>query len=605
MRRLFGLVRPYRWDLLLSIALAIGAQLAGLAIPWLTGRVVDDAIREEDTQQLWVLIGLILLAGAVRFGLMVVRRFVAGRMAVTVEYDLRNRLYDHLQTLSFSFYDRNQTGQLMSRATVDLSAVRVFLSYGLLFLSQHIITVFAVTALLLVIDPVLALVGLAITPLLVGVATRYSRVSHPVLTDVQQRLADVTTQAEENVVGVRVVKAFGQEERETARFRERAEDVFDANIKATRQRAAYLPLLEFLPTLAVAAVLLIGGRAVVSGRITLGDFVTFTLLLGMLVFPLRMLGMWIGQAQRAVASGARIFAVLDERREVDDAPQARGLPDGGGAIRFEDVEFAYAGGRTVLRGIDLDVPAGTTVALIGPTGCGKTTLAGLVPRFYDVTGGRVLVDGVDVRELRLDDLRRSVGVVSEDTFLFSATIRENIAFGAPDATDEQVRRAAQRAQALPFIEALPAGFDTMVGERGLTLSGGQRQRIAIARALLIDPRILILDDATASVDASTEARIKAALREVMRGRTTIIIAHRLSTIALAERIVVLDAGRIDADGDHESLLVENAIYREIHEHGLVDRTFVDLDGDRVLTSVDEDDQRAISAAARERRGRLG
>ena len=325
----------------------------------------------------------------------------------------------------------------------------------------------------------------------------------------------------------------------------------------------------------------------------------------MLVFPLRMLGMWIGQAQRAVASGARIFAVLDERREVDDAPQARGLPDGGGAIRFEDVEFAYAGGRTVLRGIDLDVPAGTTVALIGPTGCGKTTLAGLVPRFYDVTGGRVLVDGVDVRELRLDDLRRSVGVVSEDTFLFSATIRENIAFGAPDATDEQVRRAAQRAQALPFIEALPAGFDTMVGERGLTLSGGQRQRIAIARALLIDPRILILDDATASVDASTEARIKAALREVMRGRTTIIIAHRLSTIALAERIVVLDAGRIDADGDHESLLVENAIYREIHEHGLVDRTFVDLDGDRVLTSVDEDDQRAISAAARERRGRLG
>ena len=287
MRRLFGLVRPYRWDLFLSIALAIGAQLAGLAIPWLTGRVVDDAIREEDTQQLTMLIVLILLAGAVRMGLMVVRRFVAGRMAVTVEYDLRNRLYDHLQTLSFSFYDRNQTGQLMSRATVDLSAVRVFLSYGLLFLSQHIITVLAVTALLVVIDPQLALVGLAITPLLVGIATRYSRVSHPVLTDVQQRLADVTTQAEENVVGVRVVKAFGQEDRETVRFRARSEHVFDANVKAARQRAVYLPLLEFLPTLAVAAVLLIGGRAVVSGRITLGDFVTFSLLLGIAIFSIR------------------------------------------------------------------------------------------------------------------------------------------------------------------------------------------------------------------------------------------------------------------------------------------------------------------------------
>jgi len=606
MRRLFGLVRPYRLALGISIALALAAQGATLAIPWLTGRVVDDAIRKEDTGQLWTLIALILVAGALRFVFMVLRRLVAGRMAVTVEFDLRNRFYSHLQTLSFSFYDRNQTGQLMSRATVDLSAVRVFLSYGLLFLSQHVITVVAVTAMLLFVDPLLALIGLAITPVLVLVAARYSRVSHPVLTEVQQRLADVTTQAEENVVGVRVVKAFGQEERETQRFRDRSEAVFDAYVRATRQRAVYLPALEFLPTLAVAAVLLVGGRSVVSGRITLGDFVTFTLLLGLLVFPLRMLGMWIGQAQRAVSSGARVFAVLDERREVDDRADPVPLPaDGGGAIRFEDVHFAYAGGRTVLRGVDLDLPAGTTVALIGPTGCGKTTLAGLVPRFYDVTGGRVLVDGVDVRDLPLGDLRRSVGVVSEDTFLFSASIRDNIAFGAPDASDEDVRRAAERAQALPFIERLPAGFDTVVGERGLTLSGGQRQRIAIARALLVDPRILILDDATASVDASTEARIKQALREVMAGRTTIIIAHRLSTIALADRIVVLDQGRIVADGDHEQLLEASPVYRQIHEHGLVDRTYVDLDGDNVPTVVDDDDRRALAAASRERKGRLG
>jgi ATP-binding cassette subfamily B protein len=326
----------------------------------------------------------------------------------------------------------------------------------------------------------------------------------------------------------------------------------------------------------------------------------------MLVFPLRMLGMWIGQAQRSVASAARIFAILDERREVDDRPQPLPLPaSGGGAVRFEGVRFAYAGGRTVLRGVDLDLESGSTIALIGPTGCGKTTLAGLVPRFYDVTEGRVLVDGVDVRDLPLADLRRSIGVVSEDTFLFSATIRENIAFGVPDATDEEVRRAAERAQALPFIERLPQGFETMVGERGLTLSGGQRQRIAIARALLVDPRILILDDATASVDASTEARIKRALREVMEGRTTIIIAHRSSTIALADRIVVLDQGRIVADGDHDHLVVESPVYRQIHEHGLIDRTYVDLDGDRVLTKVDDDDARALHTASRAGKARLG
>ncbi len=295
----------------------------------------------------------------------------------------------------------------------------------------------------------------------------------------------------------------------------------------------------------------------------------------MLVMPLRMLGMWIGQAQRATASGERIFEIMDEPEEIADAPHAAPLPAGAGLVRFEQVSFEYAPGRTVLDGIDLEVAPGRTIALIGHTGSGKTTLASLVPRFYDVTGGRVAIDGVDVRDVTLDSLRSSIGVVAQDPFLFSATVRENIAFGSMDAPDEAVERAARLAQAHEFIAALPDGYETVIGERGITLSGGQRQRIAIARALLLDPRILILDDATASVDATTEAKIRAAFREVKRDRTTIIIAHRLSTIALADELVVLAKGRIAARGTHDELISTSAVYRDIYEHGLLEREFAE------------------------------
>ncbi len=598
-KRLLGFLRPYRGAVWASVALALGAQACSLALPWLTGLTVDRAIRPRDTAELRLLVGLIVGAGLVRMVLMIGRRLVTGRMAVDVEQDLRNIFYAHLQRLSFRFYDTHQTGQLMSRGTVDLGAVRVFLAYGLLFFSQHAITIVTVAVMLLVTDVWLGLIALAITPLIAVVALRYSRVSHPVLVDAQQRVADVTTQAEETMVGVRVVKAFGQEPREVERFTARARDVFAANVKANRIRARYLPVLEFLPTLALGLVLLAGGQAVTSGRLTIGEFVRFTLLLALLVMPLRMIGMWVGSGQRSIASGVRLFEILDVAPEVADRADAVPLPEGRGAVRFEGVGFAYADGRAVLDGVDLAIAEGSTVAVIGPTGCGKTTLTSLIPRFYDATAGRVLVDGVDVRDLRLAELRRAVGIVSEDTFLFSSSIRDNIRFGRPDASDDDVRRAAERAQAAVFIDALPEGYDTLVGERGLTLSGGQRQRIAIARALLVDPRILILDDATASVDATTEARIKAALEEVMRGRTTIIIGHRLSTIALAERVVVLDHGRIVADGDHAELLATSPIYRSIHDHGLVDRTFVDLDGDQVLLP---DEHRSVVAG--ERRSRL-
>jgi ATP-binding cassette subfamily B protein len=322
-------------------------------------------------------------------------------------------------------------------------------------------------------------------------------------------------------------------------------------------------------------VLLVGARMVASGSLSTGDFVAFNLYLGMLVMPLRSLGMWVGQAQRATASGERIFQVLDEPEDVADPQQPRDLPPGEGAIRFEDVSFSYLPDRPVLEHLDLALDAGTTVALIGHTGAGKTTLASLVPRFYDVDSGRVLVDGVDVRDVTLASLRSEIGAITQDPFLFSTTVRENIAFGRPDLTDEDVERVARLAQAHEFVERLPQGYETVIGERGITLSGGQRQRIAIARALAVDPRVLILDDATASVDATTEARIRAGLREVMQGRTTLIIAHRLSTIALADEIVVLDNGRIAARGTHDELIETSPVYREIHEHGLLERQFAD------------------------------
>ena len=567
--RLLGFLRPYRASLAVSSLLAILSQIAGVLVPVLTGVVINEVSGDADTQLLFLEVGAIILLGLVRGALMYGRRVISGRQALAVEYDMRDELYSHFLRLSFGFYDRSQTGQLMSRATIDLQSVRFFLGYGLIFFAQHVVTILVVTAVLFFYSWKLALVALAITPIIALTAYRYSRVAQPVLRDVQQTLAEVAIVAEESITGVHVVKSFAQEERRAAHFDAAANTVFERTIDANRQRALYVPLLTFLPLIAQALVLFAAGRMVISGSLSLGAFFTFNLLLAMLVMPLRMLGMWIGQAQRAIAAGRRIFEILDEPEEIADRAGALELPAGPGQLTFENVTFGYDRERPVVEAVDLEVPAGGTVALIGPTGSGKTTLAALVPRFYDTTAGRVLVDGVDVRDLARRSLRREIGVISQDPFLFSASIRDNIALGMPDAPFEAVEAAARAAQAHEFVLELPHGYDTVVGERGITLSGGQRQRIAIARALLIDPRILILDDATASVDATTEARIRAGLREVMRGRTTIIIAHRLSTIALADEVVVLDHGRIVARGTQAELLETSPVFREIHEHGLL------------------------------------
>jgi ABC-type multidrug transport system fused ATPase/permease subunit len=582
--RLLGFLRPYRRGVLSSFALATVAMGVSVLIPYLVGRTVDE-IRDHSTN-LWPLAIAVAGAGVLRLLFSVLRRLVAGRVSLGVEYDLRNRMYEHLQSLELAFFDQQQTGQLMSRATVDLQSVRFFLGYGLVFLLQSAITIVIAATVMVALEPALALVALAPTPFVVWIAYRYGRRNRPASQEVQQRIAELTAEAEENIGGVRVVKAFAQEPRQLRRFSHVVKRVFDQSMVSTRLRAFYSPFIGFLPQLGLAALLLVGGRQVINNTITVGEFIAFYGYVLMLTGPMRGLGMALGMAQRAVASGARVFELLDRAPRLVAAPDARPLPPGGGRVELRDVTFGYDDGEPVLRNIDLDVEAGRTVALVGPTGSGKTTLVMLIPRLYDVQHGSVLVDGVDVRDLDPATLRREVAVVSDDAFLFSAPLGENIAYARPDASEDDVRQAALRAGLGELLDELPEGLDTLVGERGHTLSGGQRQRVAIARALLAEPRILILDDATSSVDATTENRIKEALAEVMRGRTTFVIAHRLSTIALADEVVVLEDGEIAARGTHDELLEASPLYREIAEKGLPDQVFLTrCDPDREVAGL--------------------
>jgi ABC-type multidrug transport system fused ATPase/permease subunit len=570
--RLLGFLRPYRGGVLVSFALAAAAMGAGVLIPYLVGRTVDD-IRQGGAD-LWPLAIAVAAAGVLRLAFSVSRRLVAGRVSLGVEYDLRNRMYEHLHSLELGFFDMQQTGQLMSRATVDLQAVRFFLGYGLIFILQSALTILIAAGVMLAVNVELALIALAPMPFVIWVAFRYGRRNRPATQEVQQRIAELTAEAEENIGGVRVVKAFAQEQRQLERFRGAVRRVFDQSMVSTRLRAFYSPFIGFLPQLGLAALLLVGGRQAINGQISVGEFVAFYGYVLMLTGPMRMLGIALGMAQRAVASGQRVFELLDREPRLTAPPGAPPLPDGDGRVELRGVSFVYEEGEPVLSDIDLSVEAGRTVALVGPTGSGKTTLVMLIPRLYDVTRGSVLVDGADVRDVDPASLRREVAVVSDDAFLFSASLRDNIAYARPQAGDDEVLAAAERAGLGSLIDDLPDGLDTLVGERGLTLSGGQRQRVAIARALLAEPRILILDDATSSVDATTESRIKSALGEVMEGRTTFVIAHRLSTIALADEVVVLEDGEIAARGTHGELLEDSPLYREIAEKGLPDQVFL-------------------------------
>jgi ABC-type multidrug transport system fused ATPase/permease subunit len=549
-------------------------MVATVLIPFLTGKAID-AIRSHSHHELTLWVIAIGVAGLARLGLSVFRRLIAGRVSLGVELDLRNGLYAQLQRLELSFFDRAQTGQLMSRATVDLQSVRFFLGYGLIFIAQSLLTIVLAGIAMFFLRPELAALALAPVPFVVLIANAYGKRSQPALREAQQRIAELTADAEENVSGVRVVKAFAQEERQLDRFKHSVQRVFDQQIYATRIQAVFGPLISFLPNLGLAAILLVGGREVMNGSLSVGSFTAFYAYLLMLISPMRTLGYMLGAAQRATASGDRIFQILDRAPRMTVPENAPALPDGRGQVTLRGVELRFEGApQPALDGIDMEVQAGQTVALVGAMGSGKSVLVSLLPRLYDVTAGTVQIDGADVSEVDLVSLRHSIAIVNDDPFLFSDTIHNNIAYARPEASREEVERAAVAAQADGFIRELPKGYDARVGERGLTVSGGQRQRLAIARAILANPRILILDDATSSVDASTEQEIKVALREVMEGRTTFVIAHRLSTIALAHKIFVLEDGRVAASGTHDELLKVSELYREIVEKGMPDQVFL-------------------------------
>jgi ABC-type multidrug transport system fused ATPase/permease subunit len=649
--RLLGFLRAYKRGLTASWALASAAILVTVALPVLTGTAVDAlrtgalhaqrhelAARNHDRHTLLLVALAIVGAVLVRWLLTYMRRMIAGRVSLGIEYDLRELIYHHLQRLELGFFDHQQTGQLMSRATVDLQAVRFFLGYGLVFIIQSALTLVLAGTVMLIINPELGLIAMAPTPFVVFISQRYGRRARPAIQEVQQRIAELTANAEENISGVRVVKSFARENLQLQRFRHSVSRVFDQSMVATRLEARYNPMIGFLPQLGLAAVLLVGGEGVIHAHLSLGQFSTLYLLLNMLISPMRSLGVTLGLAQRATASGARIFQLLDREPRLISRPDAPPLPPGRGHVELRGVTLRYddtddfgaayrgkdgrqegraelapekpdaasvngslatrggpapsavaptangastaageSGARAVLSDLDLDVAAGRTVALVGATGSGKTSLAALISRLYDASSGSVLIDGADVRDVELRSLRQAVAVVGDDPFLFSATVAENIAYARPNASAAEIEQAARRAQAHEFIARLPQGYETRVGERGLTLSGGQRQRLAIARALLADPRVLILDDATSSVDSSTERLITIALDEAMAGRTTFIIAHRLSTIALADEIVVLDHGRVLDHGDHAELLESSELYREIVAKGLPDQVFLTRD----------------------------
>jgi ATP-binding cassette, subfamily B, bacterial len=536
--------------------------IARVIIPLIAAAAITNGIVKGHTRQLLAPGLAILFLGILSAGCTGLRRYLAFSVSYRVETDLREDMFANLQRLDFRFHDRAQTGQLMARAATDLQQINQ-LVVMIPLTAANVLTILAVSGILFAINAPLAAIALGSLPILNFAAKRFSTRIHPVSMRVQEQLSGLSTIVEETVAGIRAIKGLGAEPIQDRRLAVQADGIYDRVIDLARIRAFFTPLLDALPSLGLAFVLLYGGYSVIHHQLSVGDLVAFNLYVAMIVGPLQMVGQIIAQAQRAVASSQRVKEILDAAPTISSDSHAMPLPRGSGAIEFVDVSFGYGESRPVLRHLTLNVAPGESVALVGATGSGKSTIARLLPRFYDPEEGRILLDGTDIREIRLRELRKAVAIVFEDTFLFSTSVAGNIAFAEPDAPMQDVVRAAELAGAHEFISELPEGYDTLLGERGFSLSGGQRQRLALARAILADPRVLVLDDATSSVDATKEHEILGSLAAVMHGRTTILIAHRPATIALATRVVLLDEGRIVAEGTHDDLVASNERYREV------------------------------------------
>ena len=539
---------------------------ANLATPLLIGRAIDEGIGPRRLGVIFVVVGWLVGLAVARAMFTFLQGYLAERASQGVAYDLRDALFERIERLSFSYYDRVQTGQLVTRLTSDVEQIRTFAGSGVVQLANAVVMLIGTTVVLLYLDWQLALVALAIVPIIAVLLVRFVGRIRPLFREVQQTLGRLNTVLQEDLLGVRVIRAFAREDYETARYTSVNEELLEKNLTTVRVFSNNFPFVFLFANLGTLAIIWFGGWQVIGGRLSVGDLVAFNTLLGFMLFPILTIGFLSASISRAGASSQRVFDVLDAPLDVKDSPEASILLPLSCRVDFDDVSFRYPGSvRDILTGVSFSARPGQTVAVLGTTGSGKSTLVNLIPRFYDVTGGAVRLDGNDVRDVTLSSLRSQIGIVLQETRLFSGTVRENVAFGKPDATDEEIVAAAEAAQAGEFIRGLSDGYDTVIGERGIGLSGGQRQRIAIARALLIDPRLLILDDSTSAVDAETEAAIQKTLDRLMREkhRTVFVIAQRVSTVRDADLILVLDEGSIAASGTHEELLHESELYNEI------------------------------------------
>jgi len=563
--RIIGLLRPH-WIPSVGSILCLGLATGfALIVPWLLAWVIDVGVHGGQMGTLLLAAGAILGVSALRGLFAYGQGYLSQAISCLVAYDLRSQVYDHLQSLSFAFHDEAETGQLMSRMTVDIEAVRNFIPMGLIRGFLAIVTFGAVSAILFKLDMYLALVTLTCVPILIFLSYQVARILRPLWQTVQNETGALGTIMQESLSGIRVVKAFAREEFEITKFDNKNQELRDLNLSAMRLSAWNQPLMVLVVNVITVLIVWIGGIAVIDHQLSLGTLVAVTTYILLLNTPVRSFGYMVNWWMRGLSSGVRIFSVLDTQSTITDAPDAKVLQNVQGHVRFENVSFAYGSGPEVLHDIDIDAKPGQIVALLGATGSGKSTILHLLPRFYDTSGGRVTIDDIAVRDVTQVSLRRNIGLVLQDVFLFNATLRDNIAYGVANATEERIRAAAKIARVDDFAQNLPNGYDTWVGERGVTLSGGQKQRVAIARTLLLDPRILVLDDSTSSVDMETEYLIQQALDAVMHGRTTFVVASRLRTIKNADQILVIERGQVVERGTHETLLANNGPYTRLYD----------------------------------------